>query len=428
MSSDRPRVFFLNHNLAATNNGTPSLPLLSESINGNAGNSYIGWSISKALQIRPIDIQGVGNIWKTKFPLPNPEAVNSDFDHVVLALQDQLRESCSILNYERLTAFLERITIPISVFSLGANATSGTAADLSSRLGEDQIRFYRTISTKCHSLGIRGEFTASVLEKLGIRNTTIHGCPTYFETGRGRSLKWKSRTDSGPILTNGYYWRSRNERRRVHHILQCFETEKELITFLFSNSDETKPLITSLRGKHAGYAQALFKALLKGRTHFFSNIDAWKYFFLSNGFSLSVGTRVHGSIIAMNSGVPSLVTSEDYRAKEMAEFLGIPFDPSIRPETKIEEIQSKINLDQVNSRYLKAFETYCNWFRAEFSFEPDFTTETRNAGAELNSRGESSLGSQLVNALPEVDFIPRLEKYNIRLSHNLTRFSRTLGL
>ena len=57
----------------------------------------------------------------------------------------------------------------------------------------------------------------------------------------------------------------------------------------------------------------------------FSSIEDWKKSIAE--FDFLFGSRLHGAILALNSGVCSCVTNPDSRAREMSEFLKIPYMP-----------------------------------------------------------------------------------------------------
>ena len=48
------------------------------------------------------------------------------------------------------------------------------------------------------------------------------------------------------------------------------------------------------------------------------------YSLQNEGICFSLGTRIHGNIMAVLSGIPALIVNVDSRVKEMAEFYDIP--------------------------------------------------------------------------------------------------------
>ena len=79
-------------------------------------------------------------------------------------------------------------------------------------------------------------------------------------------------------------------------------------------------------------------------------------------FNFAMGTRVHGSIISANAGIPALCTSGDNRSREMCEFLKIPRFLDL-PETPdraalFEHILGRIDADAMNKSYPDLFANY----------------------------------------------------------------------
>lgn len=403
------RFFVFNHNLVSRAEEVSTSKGLQRAIGKNLGNSYIGWSVCKALNINPEELQGVANVWSPEAAFPSADYINNNFDHVIFILQDQLRKSFSSLPFSRVTKLLKKIKLPFTVFSLGANAFDGGVNELVSNLIPDQISFYRLLSDRAKNLGVRGEFTASVLEKLNITNIKIHGCPTYFEMGPEREVKPLDYSSVLPILRTGACYSEEVQRHGIDYAFQCFEVEKDFIEFIYfgvGDAAQRARLLETLNNLPPSYAQAVFFALFEGKAHFFSTVEAWKELFKKSRFRMSVGTRVHGSIMALNSGVPAILINRDFRAREMADFLGIPYDPSVGPETTIEKIEEQIDIEKINRTYRLRFSEYSNWFCDEFSFEPNFKElGYYRAGLDIRKRERNQVRWDLVRMLPRARFI-----------------------
>lgn len=58
-------------------------------------------------------------------------------------------------------------------------------------------------------------------------------------------------------------------------------------------------------------------------TRFFVNVPEWSEFV--SGYELIIGSRFHGCLIALLSGIPALLLVHDSRTLEMAELAGIPY-------------------------------------------------------------------------------------------------------
>ena len=116
-------------------------------------------------------------------------------------MYDLVRESAQGLPFDRVNRFLEAIRIPIVPISLGANSFNGYDLTLCSRLSGEQKRFLSLVSEKSAKIGVRGAYTAEVLNQLGVKNVQITGCPSYFESGETRCRRQTS-LEPSPCFDN----------------------------------------------------------------------------------------------------------------------------------------------------------------------------------------------------------------------------------
>ena len=72
--------------------------------------------------------------------------------------------------------------------------------------------------------------------------------------------------------------------------------------------------------------------------------------------------RDYGTIVALNAGIPALVTNGDMRAKEVTDYLGIPLSPGIcGSDFDLRELYELFDTDAINRRYDAVFTNYCDW-------------------------------------------------------------------
>jgi hypothetical protein len=80
-----------------------------------------------------------------------------------------------------LADFLEKVKLPCVMIGVGSQAPN---YDSEIKLQKGTVRFLKIVSERSVSIGARGFFTASWLEKYGIKNVDIIGCPSFFWTCR----------------------------------------------------------------------------------------------------------------------------------------------------------------------------------------------------------------------------------------------------
>jgi Polysaccharide pyruvyl transferase len=353
------RPFVLNSNIRTDAAAIQSHEMSMVAVNHNTGNSYISYAVLKGLfgSVDPKKVgAGINNIWLEDLPRQADE-INATYSHVLLFMQDQIRADNQFAKWDELNNLLQQIRIPIVVFSLGANSFAGWDANLHTKLSPGLIRFLNLLAERTAVLGIRGEFTADVLTKLGIKNHQITGCPSYFECGRARRVVKRDWNPEAKVLATGLF--SNAEHNRLHYVLQ---SESVLLKALFSVSPELESTqIDLLDGEYLGYRECVAQAFQDKRVSVFFDPEQWKAF-IAQGFAFAAGTRLHGAIIALNAGIPALVTNGDMRAKEVTDYFGIPYRPGICGMSfGLQELYEQLDIDLLNRRYDAVFADYCGW-------------------------------------------------------------------
>lgn len=102
---------------------------------------------------------------------------------------------------------------------------------------------------------------------------------------------------------------------------------------------------------------------------FFTDILSWKEDLSHIDFFY--GGRVHGAICALNSGVPSIVINEDSRAREMCEYLNIPYFSHVPEKNDIFDLIDSLDYSRLNTEYNKKWLTFVEFLKEnEFEYNP----------------------------------------------------------
>ena len=280
MSAKNFKPFFLNSNLSFGRAGGDTVENLLRPAAGNSGNSYITYALVKTVLGDFAGLSHIANVYEYDFSSGrDAEFARAECTHVFLVLQDQIRieESYGLrLPYENIVSFLKKCGKPVVIAGLGANSFGGFDPEFHKKLSPALVKFLREISGMCEKIGIRGEFTADVLAKLGISNFQIIGCPSFFETGPGRRVEKPPFGELNPVLTSPLVYRAEN----APAVMQDF-LEKGLINLsVFGNfTEETRP--------------EDYRRVKCGNLGIFFNPEKWKAFLGKYNFAL--GPRVHAS-------------------------------------------------------------------------------------------------------------------------------------
>lgn len=351
--------FFINSNIVTSQDSLCGYDTFMDAVAGNTGNSYITWALLKELGVAQLkDDFHIQNIYEFDFEKADyvAEFVNANCTHVFLILQDQIRIAESYgytLPYEGIKNLLEKIGKPVIVAGLGANSFTGFDSEFYKQLSPSLVDFLHYLSSRCTELGVRGNFTAEVLNQLGIKNAIPIGCPSFFETGKERVITKKEKLLRENMFFTSNYPSPLNQT--AHQVCQDHQ-EAEIIHAIAFEVKENFFDSDFYREKY-----------LKKRFHVFSSIPEWKGF--ASQFDFSLGYRVHGCILSLNSGCLSVCCNGDSRAQEMCELLKIPFMPALNPESDMVELYDSIDVSDLNTSYPRLYENFASFIKRNCDME-----------------------------------------------------------
>jgi hypothetical protein len=310
------RIAILNSNLTLRTDDIKSYQDFVRITNGNIGNSYIGYSMAKQLMPRySVSISYLRNIWLDTLTQDKANELNRDFDFAILIMQDQIRDGFSDDIFARALKSIEKVDIPLCVVSLGVNTVTNQSIDeINAALGQSQRAFLDCALTKALCIGVRGAKTLEMMKRWGhAQKSYAIGCPSFYETGSNLPLHSKRWSLRKSIIATGLH----SSKEPLFFILQ---SEQDEITKALAS----EKLTTFPESSYPGFTASYRKAFERRRVLFFTNLNSWKAFLRRKG-NIVLGTRIHGAVAALNSGVPAIVTSGDLRSEEMCGHLLLPY-------------------------------------------------------------------------------------------------------
>ena len=393
------RPFFINTNLVLENEDIQTFDNLWSTIAGNTGNSYIGYSIIKIIYGHYKKVDQIQSIWNYDFSKTNEDTkfINENYTHVIFCMQDQLNTNKVFRNlpWNKMTKFIEKINIPFIPVSIGANCAynDNKFCDLHKTLNKDLIRFIKTLASKSELMGVRGEMTLDVLNRLGIKNALPVGCPTFYEElNPNKQIIKKPFNKDFKILRNitTIFKPSGNEPI----ILQ---DEKNVIDSLYFNN--------VIRENCFKEAERFFikNFFFNNNILTFTSIDRWKKYV--SKFDFLVSSRVHGAVLALNSkneGIPVFVSQGDIRAYEMTKLLNVPYcdflNHNIDKKT-VEELYELANFNNYNKSFKNNYNNFMNFLRKN-GIPLDKTQDFESKYAqmpELNQLSKDEIFENIIN-------------------------------
>ncbi|MBR4592404.1 MAG: hypothetical protein IKO35_04265, partial [Elusimicrobiaceae bacterium] len=85
-----------------------------------------------------------------------------------------------------------------------------------------------------------------------------------------------------------------------------------------------------------------------------------------SGFAFSLFGRMHGGILALNSGVPAVVVNTDLRAREMCRLFNIPHRPGLTPtRADWRAVYEETDFEPTNKCYPALYTRFMQWLEKQ---------------------------------------------------------------
>ena len=324
-------------------------------IGDNVGNLVFSHAAHRLLSVQGNDV--VSNRFAAQ--IDDAPRINEEFDVFVVPLANAFRKSFKG-HLDALTDLIERLTIPVVVLGVGAQATTGYNASRLTPLESSVRRFVGAVLDRSASIGVRGEFTAEYLHGLGFRDVEVIGCPSLFLRGPDlhvakdpAGLTARSRVainvspyvkDMGAITMAAH--------RRYPHLTYVPQDLKTLGLLIYGDSPDEAGRTSDLpvHETHPLYRER--------KIRFFLDPPTWMDFLATQDFSF--GTRIHGNITSTLAGTPAVVLAHDSRTLELARYHEIPHRlvRNVGADVDPAELYAEADYTGLNSGHAKRWEVF----------------------------------------------------------------------
>lgn len=292
------------------------------------------------------------------------DRLREQFDYVVLRGSNYIH---SDMNWELAEKVLTRLKLPVLAFGIGAQAPTDGRMDLS----QSTRNVLRIISESTASIGVRGAFTAEVLRDLGIENTRIIGCPTAFRKNDPylrislprldtvRKVGISVRREVSPAYAKDIRQYLTFHRDLIKSFAARFDTtliaqgeleEKKLVLGTAAQKEEAVAALKENAWAGQWYFDEEMEKLYRNRL-FYSDVVA-DYDACVSACDFVLGYRLHGNLMALANGVPSVYFTYDSRTREFAETFKIPsFDVFSEKVFRLGDFWDQSRFDAFNRAY-----------------------------------------------------------------------------
>jgi hypothetical protein len=327
----------------------------------NIGDAFVYDSSLKLLDFDQLDVVEIKDCDPAQI-----ERYNEEYDYCFLRGSNYIHAS---MQWARTLEIIARLRIPVLAFGIGAQAPSEGPLVLS----DETKNVLRAISENCVTLGVRGSYTAQVLWDIGVRNARIIGCPTLF-----RHRRPDLRIDLPPleaVRQVGYTLRREVSATYSPDIARYLAFQKDTILDMATRFDVTIMAQGEVEEKKIvfGTDEQRKEALEKLTTQkwltgpddpltklyetrlFYSDAVA-DYDAVGRKQDFVIGFRLHGNLISLANGTPSVYFTYDSRTSEFVETFGIPaYDVYSSTPFRLEDYWDQARFERFNRTYFERY-------------------------------------------------------------------------
>ena len=240
------------------------------------------------------------------------------------------------LEFGHVVPLLRHLTGPVVACGVGAQAASYRRLSLS----EGSVAFWRLVGEKSTSLGVRGAYSAEVLEAIGVRNLRIIGCPSVYLSGAptrpirpllplaarlGVTLNRHLQGEYAPSASLALLAQRRllaaAARRPGSRVYDQGEREEMLLAL--GAAHRRAGLLREVLGFYGLQDDPYAAHLLGHGLAAHTDVYHWAAD-LAQNVDAVVGLRLLGNMMALQQGIPTIPIVYDTRTREMADLFDLP--------------------------------------------------------------------------------------------------------
>lgn len=367
----RPRKFLMRAGVFPLPKESTHNILNNNLIGNNIGNLLFPYSICRTLLTEGTSIDTISSPAALSGHLI--QKINTEYDAYLIPFANAFRKSF-IQELKTITAFVKRLTIPCIVIGVGAQA-SLDRQPANRELDAAVTSFVKAVLEKSALLGLRGEFTAEYLKRLGFlpeKDFTVIGCPSLYLYGKELpELTKKDLTPESSVSVNSkmqlpqkfhdFMYRSIQNFQTCYYIPQVIQEIRHMycqtpIPKGFVKKMPKHFLLNLTEVRHTNMQTAQDIPDVKGIS--FADVPSWLSFLSERDFSF--GSRIHGNIAAILSGTPAYIIVSDERIRELVNYHHIPhlMMGELKKETDIFSLYEKADYLSMMKNHAQNYRHY----------------------------------------------------------------------
>ena len=298
----------------------------------------------------------------------SPQEINEKFDLIIYPMAN-IFSTAFYKGLPKLTEIIKQFKIPVFVISCGVQADNYDQLDeVCEQIGNESKEFISAVYNTGGQFALRGYFTAEFFKKLGFNDPAVVGCPSLYQLGNATRIDKKNVeiADFKPSFNGSLAKLNPYMKLYKNSIFYDQDVFYDILynPNFFNKNESVGYNVKKILKYNKGGVQ-LAELLHNDRLRLIADMWDWQDSFIHEGISFSFGSRIHGSVIALLSGVPAVVVGFDSRTREMAEFYDIPCVPSFE-DVKPEELYSfyeKLDYTKFNNNLAKKISNFEEFLR-----------------------------------------------------------------
>lgn len=274
--------------------------------------------------------------------------------------------------------FIQKVGLPVVVFGVG-NSTEKSHIAISEAVVDDRsINLLRVLSEYAVSIAVRGEFTADLCRKYDVNNIDVLGCQSiYYAASLHGPNSFGHRDNCGKYVAS-----TTPSLDLVDTLDFCIENNIDIIgqdehieqdirdNYLNSNLQECYHLATKLPASVQNFLRRdtigpeRYIEYLAQHYHKFYDIESWIEHIKLN-YDFAFGSRFHGNVAALISGVPALWLTHDIRTIELCQHFSLPALPftELKSFTNVNALREIASYSAFTSRFPKRIDEFFSFLQ-----------------------------------------------------------------
>lgn len=370
---------------------------------GNSGNAVFQYALQSYLTAADVSLTINTDLFRVKPHLQEYfDEINSKYDCVVFSPANILAEYAKGRGLVIGKNVFEALKIPVYAIGLGTQSSKEYSFEFLKVIQDEARGYIDGILSTGGKIGLRGNFTAECLEKIGFTSNdfTVIGCPSLYMRGGVMQITQKkvNKDDFRPALNGFRVWNDANSFKWFEKYLHSiFVDQEEFYRLLYLPEQLTWKEYQYLSDEK----QKWISLYLQRRIQLYGTVSDWINDLKDRGINFSCGCRVHGNIVPILAGIPAYIDLFDSRVKELAEFFDIPgsFIEGETPDPY--EIYLKTDYSKFNRNFAAKFDNF-----KKFMDKCDLPFNTVNI-----PQGKSEIREQVQNLNEKIIVAKRDEVY-----------------